>query len=188
MMSVRYQHDQQDNSHYFVTFTCYQWLPLFQITNAYDCVYKWFDSLHKKEIRVTGYVIMPNHIHVLLYFPEMKQSLNTVIGNAKRFIAYEMIKRLKKEKQYEILEKLAAGVNNREKKKGQLHKAFEESFEAKECRSAKFIFQKLNYIHRNPVSGKWQLTKDFVDYPYSSASFYETGVGIYDKILHVGEV
>ncbi len=71
----------------------------------------------------------------------MKQSLNIVIGNAKRFMAYEIIRKLKEKKDHEILGKLAPGVNNREKKKGQLHKVFEESFEAKECHSAKFIFQ-----------------------------------------------
>ncbi len=34
--------------------------------------------------------------------------------------------------------------------------------------------QKLNYIHFNPISGKWQLSKNNLDY-YSSARFYETG-------------
>ena len=34
----------------------------------------------------------------------------------------------------------------------------------------------LEYIHHNPVSGKWSLVKDFVDFPYSSAAFYELGV------------
>ncbi len=36
--------------------------------------------------------------------------------------------------------------------------------------------QKLNYIHFNPVSGKWQLSKNDLDYYYSSAKFYETGI------------
>ncbi len=36
--------------------------------------------------------------------------------------------------------------------------------------------QKLNYIHFNPVSGKWQLAKDDLGYFYSSARFYETGI------------
>ncbi len=36
--------------------------------------------------------------------------------------------------------------------------------------------QKLDYIHYNPVSGKWQLAKDFVEYEHSSASFYEAGI------------
>jgi hypothetical protein len=30
---------------YFITFTCQDWLSLFGITNSYDTVYKWFDSL-----------------------------------------------------------------------------------------------------------------------------------------------
>ena len=34
----------------------------------------------------------------------------------------------------------------------------------------------LNYIHFNPVSGKWQLAKNDLDYYYSSARFYETGI------------
>ncbi len=36
--------------------------------------------------------------------------------------------------------------------------------------------QKLDYIHANPVSGKWLLAKDDISYHYSSAKFYETGI------------
>ena len=36
--------------------------------------------------------------------------------------------------------------------------------------------QKLDYVHFNPVSGKWQLSKDDLSYYYSSARFYETGI------------
>ena len=95
---------------------------------------------------------MPNHVHALLYFPEMPKSLNTVIGNAKRFLAYEIIKRLEKKKAIVLLDILHAGVKKRERKKGQIHKVFEDSFDAKECHSNKFIFQKLDYIHHNPLS------------------------------------
>jgi len=35
--------------------------------------------------------------------------------------------------------------------------------------------QKLNYIHENPVSGKWKLVDDYVSYDHSSAGFYELG-------------
>jgi REP element-mobilizing transposase RayT len=93
-MPARFQHDQQPNSIYFITFTCYKRLSLFPKTNTYDAVYKWFDNLSKTNIRVTGYVIMPNHLHVLLYFSQMPKSFNTIVGNAKRFLAYEIIKRL----------------------------------------------------------------------------------------------
>jgi len=38
-----------------------------------------------------------------------------------------------------------------------------------------FFNQKLKYIHRNPVSDKWRLAKEFTDYRHSGASFYEQG-------------
>ncbi len=187
-MTVRTTHQQQPNSLYFVTFTCYRWIPLFALTVSYDLVYKWFDYLHAKSIRIVGYVIMPNHVHVMLYFPEMLISLNTLISNGKRFIAYEIVKRLVLRKNSEILQRLSAGVSEREKRKGQLHKVFKSSFDAKECISPAFIYQKLEYMHHNPTAGKWRLAKNFVAYPYSSASFYETGEGGYDKLMRVEEV
>ena len=57
--------------------------------------------------------------------------------------------------------------------KGQLHKAFEPSFDAKPIYSYKFLHQKLDYIHHNPVRGKWELCGEFTDYAHSSAAFYE---------------
>jgi hypothetical protein len=73
------------------------------------------------------------------------------------------------------LNHLASVVTEREKKKGQLHKVFIDSFDAKGIYNEKFFNQKLKYIHRNPVSGKWKLVIDYTDYEHSSASFYETG-------------
>ena len=87
---------------------------------------------------------MPNHVHVMLHFPEMLKSLNNVVSNCKRFIAYEIIKRLAAKRENELLDSLHAGVSKRERKKGQLHKVFEDSFEAKECFTTEFIFQKLS--------------------------------------------
>ncbi len=130
---------------------------------------------------------MPNHVHALLYFPQMPKSLNTVIGNGKRFLAYELIKRLEEKKANSLLDVLHAGVKKRESKKGQVHKVFEDSFDAKDCHSTEFILQKLNYMHHNPVSKKWQLVNDFADYEYSSASFYEKGIKKYDKLIHIND-
>jgi hypothetical protein len=76
----------------------------------------------------------------------MPKSLNTVIGNAKRFMAYEIIKRLEEKKDNKLLDFLHGSVKKREAKKGQIHKVFEDSFDAKECYSEEFIFQKLQYI------------------------------------------
>ena len=187
-MPVGVQHDQLTNSIYFITFTCYKWLPLIKKTNAYDAVYKWFDVLQAKGVSIAGYVIMPNHVHVLLHFPEMPKSLNTTIGNAKRFIAYEIIRRLAANGENDLLDALHSGVSKRERKKGQLHKVFEESFDGKECYSTDFIFQKLDYMHHNPVSGKWNLANDFTEYEHSSASFYENGTKKYRYIVHINDL
>jgi REP element-mobilizing transposase RayT len=146
-----------------------------------------FDHLFSKNIYVTGYVIMPNHVHVLLYFPSMPKSLNTIVGNGKRFMAYEIIKRLEESGREELLDVLHGDVKKREAKKGQIHKVFEDSFDAKQCYSEEFIFQKLDYIHHNPVSKKWNLVTEFTDYEHSSASFYEKGIKKYGHMVHIND-
>src|SRR5438045_9710335 len=119
---------------------------------------------------------MPNHFHGLLYFTQMPMSLNNKISNAKRFMAYDIIAGLEKKNQWLLLEELHGYVMKNEKKKGQRHKVFEESFDAKECRNREFIKQKLDYIHKNPVSKKWQLVTDFTAYTYSRARFNENEI------------
>lgn len=170
---------------YFCTFTCYQWLNLFEITNGYDLVYKWFSYLKtKKQAEVVAYVIMPNHVHCILYFGDDKFNLNKIISNAKRFIAYDIVKRLKQLGLQEILYKLQDGLSTRDQDKGQKHKVFEVSFDAKAIYSELFFYQKFDYIHYNPVNGKWQLVTDFTAYEHSSASFYELGVAKHFEPKH----
>ena len=153
--------------------SCFNWLPLFQLTNAYDVVYKWLNYLKEKHnIQTTAYVIIPNHLHCILFFPTPNFSLNKIISNAKRFMAYEIIKRLKETNQTAILEQLHQ-LLLKKKNKGQLHKVFEESFDAKSIDNRKFFLQKLNYIHLNPVRGNYKLVNDWRQYEHSSAGFYE---------------
>ena len=78
-------------------------------------------------------------------------------------------------KRNDLLAYLFDAVTKREKKKAQRHKVFDESFDAKGICSEKFLLQKLNYIHHNPVSGQWNLVKEYTEYEHSSVSFYETG-------------
>ncbi len=90
-MSVRVQHGNEPTL-YYITYTGYNWLQLFSITNSFDLVYKWFDYLkNTSAIKVTAYAIMPNHVHAILFFPDTNYNLNTIISNAKRFIAYEIL-------------------------------------------------------------------------------------------------
>ena len=77
---------------YFITFTNSRWLRLFVIINGYDIVYKWYDYLKRKGHFIVGYVIMPNHVHSLIAFRNTQgQSINSIIGNGKRFMSYEIV-------------------------------------------------------------------------------------------------
>jgi REP element-mobilizing transposase RayT len=172
---------------YFLTFTNYKWLPLFAATNSYDLIYKWFDILRSKGHHIIGYVIMPNHVHALIGFHPDGQSINTIIGNGKRFIAYDIVERLKDQKQQELLDKLAEDVSVSDARRGKLHEVYEGTFDIKLCYTYKFLNQKLDYMHANPVSKKWELAQAQSDYVHSSARYYETGVqGIYE-VLHVND-
>ena len=164
---------------YFITFTCTNWLPLFKICNAYHAVYKWFDHLIEQGHYIIGYVIMPSHVHAIIAFTNTGTSINTIVSNGKRFIAYDLVKRLKEMNSNLILNELNNDLNNTEKKEGKIHGVFETSFDWKECRTEKFIQQKLNYIHWNPCKGN-KLVELPEQYIHSSAKFYITGEqGIY---------
>jgi REP element-mobilizing transposase RayT len=172
-MAIRTKHKITENT-WFITFTCYNWISLFEITQSYDLVYKWLKLIEDKyQVKTLGFVIMPNHVHLLLHLANDKVNLNTIISNAKRFMAYEIIERLKTSNNQNLLTKLSAACTEKEKTKGQLHKAFEPSFDAKPVYTLDFLYQKLDYIHHNPVSGKWNLCNEFTDYVHSSAAFYE---------------
>jgi putative transposase len=187
-MSTRTKHT-NESSLYYITFTCFDWLPLFQQTNSYDIVYKWFNYPRgKKNIQVTAYVIMPDHLHCILFFPDIDFSLSTVVSNAKRFMAYEIIKRLQNLNEGILLQQLQSAVTGKEKSKGQLHKVFEESFDAKSIDNTIFLLQKINYIHLNPVKGNYALVTDWRHYEHSSAAFYELQQYKYFQPVHYMEL
>ena len=171
-MSTRTTHSSQP-APYYITFTCHRWLALFEITNSYDLIYNWIEVIKKNYgIKTTAYTIMPNHVHCILFFPTEKYDLNKIVGNGKRFMAYEIVKRLEAANDSKTLLQLKEGLTDRDVKKGQKHKVFEDSFDAKPIYHRDFLLQKINYIHLNPVRGKWRLVEYWEDYEHNSARFY----------------
>ena len=59
----------------------------------------------------------------------------------------------------QILMQLQEGLSARQIEKGQHHRVFEESFDPKPVYYWDFLLQKLQYIHLNPVRGKWKLVE-----------------------------
>ena len=161
---------------YSITLTCCRWKKLFEEADGYNVVYEWFDYLKSKGHFVLGYVIMPNHLHAVLGFRHTQgESINKIVGNGKRFMAYGLIKRLQERNCIKTLLQLGAFVNATERKRGKLHEVFESSFDWKECLDDDFIEQKLSYIHNNPCNGKWELADYPWEYLHSSAKQYSEG-------------
>jgi REP element-mobilizing transposase RayT len=173
-LSLHTEHS-EINEVYFCTVTCYKWFSLFEQAQAYNSVYRWFDYLKNDGCLLIGFVIMPNHFHVLLYPTHSGTSLSKIVGDGKRFMAYDIVNALKKSGQDQVLQLLKDGVEAKEKLKGKKHQVFRLSFDARKCFSEKVIEQKLEYMHHNPVQGKWNLADDFTKYIHSSARFYELG-------------
>ena len=114
---------------YFISFTCYNWLSLFAISNAYNVVYKQFDILTLEGNYFLSYVIMPNHVHLLFGIRNSGKSINRRIGTMKIFLAYELVTRLTAMDRHDILEIPSNSRNITEKSNGNLHKVFEPSFD-----------------------------------------------------------
>ena len=161
---------------YFITFTILGWKQIFINDEYCNLVYRWFDYIKERySNKIHGYIIMPNHIHVLILITNQSQKLSKLIQNAKRFLAYEIISLLTKENKNDMLHFFSSYANV---KKHAKHKIFEDRFDSKLV-DANLFREKLEYIHNNPCKGQWHLSETPEEYKYSSASNYILGNGLY---------
>ncbi len=99
-----------------------------------------------------------------------------------------MLKRLRTAKSEPILDNLTGGTRFTENERGNVHKVWNLSSDIKPCYGIPFTLQKLDYIHRNPVRGRWKLVDAPVDYLHSSAAFYENETSSQAPLVHYLEV
>ena len=151
---------------YFWTATIHQWLPLLEQEENKKII---INSLKKlsddKLISVYAFIIMPNHVH-LIWSQDGMNGKETPKRSLLKYTAHVFIQSLKiagKSKPYEM-----SALNKK-------HEIWQRDSLGVEIYSRGVARQKLDYIHANPVSGKWLLAKDDISYYYSSARFYETG-------------
>ncbi len=154
---------------YFCTFVCWDHLHLIARTDCYDVIYekllRWVD----KGCAVCGYVIMPNHVHLLLYVPA-SLSVNDVLANCKRWWAKVIIDRLTAAGDTFMLHRLQRAVDTTHYAKGQLYRVWQPSSDIQFCTSEAMVVQKLNYIHQNPLQEHWRLVEVPQAYAHSSAA------------------
>ncbi len=108
------------------------------------------------------------------YLAQEADAIHKVISESKRFLAYEIIKRLKKKSKEDLLKILSLGIQENEPQKGKKHQVFRLSFDVKVL-DEKGLERVLDYVHHNSVSGKWNLVEDYANYRYSSAGYYVLG-------------
>ena len=120
----------------------------------------------KYSFKINGYVLMPNHIHLLIHVKKTT-SISDIMRDFKKYTSVEVRDYLKKTKSkfYPIL--AAAGRDV-----GQKFKLWIDRSDKVAIVTEKVLTIKLNYIHENPVRAG--LVQKAEDYLYSSAKDYLT--------------
>jgi putative transposase len=133
------------------------------------------------EVKVGGYVIMPNHIH-LIWRIQNTCELKDIQRDFLKYTAKSIIEKIKTDRGEGQLENLYVGASDR---KFQVWKRNSMSID---LTSAKFSKQKIEYVHNNPCQSHWNLVEDPIEYKFSSARFYETGEDEFGLVTHVEDL
>lgn len=154
---------------YFLTATILEWKHLLLNVNYKKEILNTLEFLVKeKRVVIFGFVIMPNHIHLIWHINEgfnKNQTQGSLLRFTSQKIKYDLI-----ESNPEYLEKFKVGAKDRE------YQIWERNPLAIEIYYDNVMEQKLNYIHNNPLQPKWKLAPNAEDYYFSSAKFYKTGI------------
>ncbi|MEQ8363311.1 MAG: transposase [Cyclobacteriaceae bacterium] len=159
-----------DQNCFFVTTTCYKWYHLLAMDSCKDIIVESMKFANSKyETDILGYVIMPNHMHLIIYF-RRRNELSNWMRDMKKFTAVMIRKEIEKSGQLEVLESLRV-----QGPKKQVFKIWEDRFDDLFLESTNLLEIKLDYIHLNPLQEHWSLVDVPEKWKYSSASFYELG-------------
>jgi putative transposase len=151
---------------HFLTFSCYRRLPLLGSVRARNTFVKILGELRETYgFQLVGYVVMPEHVHLLLSEPKMGTP-SLVMQVLKQRVSRTLRKR------------------KRPSRPGQLALPFSEPTDALPHFWQRRFYdfnvwswgkrkEKLEYMHRNPLTRK--LVTHPKNWPWSSWSFYEKG-------------
>jgi REP element-mobilizing transposase RayT len=155
---------------YYVTTNIYKRLPIFSSSSF---IIPLLDSLNfyrfQHSFSLLGYVIMPNHLHLLIW-PDGHSSIEEIMRDFKKFTAVRLERQAEVEKRADWLAafKLAGQTTGRSK-----NKVWQDSYWDTIVYGERILRQKLNYMHRNPVRAG--LVQSVEEYPYSSYRNYVQG-------------
>lgn len=129
----------QDDLHY-VTFSCYRRRPLLGGPRRRDCFLRVFEQVRLRyRFVVVGYVVMPEHVHLLISEPQVGNP-STVLQVLKQRVARRLRARRRVSSQTELF---STGA--------ELPQFWQRRFYDFNVWSQKKIREKLAYMHNNPV-------------------------------------
>jgi REP element-mobilizing transposase RayT len=166
-MSEQYKIFEPD-APYFTTFTLVEWLPLFAIREFAAIMTESIQyCIDNKGLLLFGYCIMPSHVHLIVQ--SHTHPLGSTFRDMKKYTSSQLIDSIRKNENYpdylSIFRDKAAEI-----KRNKFMKVWLDGYHPEIIYSNSFFFQKLNYIHNNPVVAG--LVKEPEDYYYSSARNY----------------
>jgi putative transposase len=141
---------------HFVTFTCYRRMRHLTSEKACSCVVAALERTRRQfRLRVYGFVVMPEHVHLLVSEPE-RDTLERALQSLKISSA-----------------RLSRSLRSYQ---GQTSALWQKRYYDRYMRDYEEFSQTLRYIHRNPV--KRGLCARPEDWPWSSFRHYATGVNV----------
>ena len=169
---------------YFVSFSVVFWIDVF-IRRGYKDIFT--ESLKfcitNKGLQVHAWCLMSSHVHLIISAREpAKNNLSDILRDLKKFTSSQIIKEIEagnESRQKWLLDKFkfAASKNTR----NHTYQFWQQNNHAEELISNKFIDQKLQYVHQNPVVEGW--VEEAKHYLYSSARDYCGVSGLVPVVL-----
>jgi len=165
-MGLRGRKKYNDAQCFFVTTTCYGFKHLFLDDRYYTVLKESLLFLNEKyKAELFAYVLMPNHIHLVINFIE-ENHLSAYMRDFKKFTAYRIRKLIELDGRKGLLSEI---MFERGKQK---FKVWQDRFDDVVLETEDVLTTKIEYIHFNPVKAK--IVSHQEKYAYSSANFYSS--------------
>jgi REP element-mobilizing transposase RayT len=161
---------------HFITATVVDWIDVFIRKTYRDTVIECLDyCIEHKAMVLYGYVIMSNHIHLIVQSSDGK--LSDLIRDFKKFIAAKILEKIQIESESRrewMLERFKLATESHSRNKN--YQFWQYGNHPEEIYTNKFMWSKLDYIHLNPVRAG--IVEKASQYIYSSASNYVYDTGL----------
>lgn len=168
---------------YFVSFAVVEWLDVFT-RNEYKNIL--IESLSfcqlNKGMEIIAWCIMTNHVHLVFRSAE-GQHPALLLGDFKRFTSNAIVKAIKENPRESRKEFLLDCFKKAAKRSSNVthHQFWRHDNNPIELWSNAVIWEKVNYIHNNPVEAGLVFRAE--DYMYSSAIDYSGEKGLLDNVV-----